>query len=235
MPDVMFAEYLKSFGLTGQEATIYELLLRREAMTGYEVAKETGISRSNVYSSLAALVDKGAAYLIEGDPVRYISVEIEKFCDNMLHELGLRAKYLKTYAPEKRQTGEGYITIQGSRHIRDKIRDMLHQCEKRLYILAEAHVLKEFDEELQRLVQDGKKVVVLTENYEMPGAIFYRTKVDMNQIRIITDSSYVLTGEIRDSDSDTCLYSGQANLVSVMKEALKNRITLIELNKEEKK
>ena len=57
----MIQEYLKSFGLTGQEASIYEALLINGEMTGYEVAKETGISRSYVYGAMSALVDKGAA------------------------------------------------------------------------------------------------------------------------------------------------------------------------------
>jgi hypothetical protein len=41
------------------------------------------------------------------------------------------------------------------------------------------------------------------------------------------DSSFVLTGEISGSEHDTCLYSGQQNLVNLMKEALKNKIELL--------
>ena len=54
------------FGLTRQEATIYVCLIQNVDLSGYEVAKLTGISRSNVYSALAGLTEKGAAYLLEG-------------------------------------------------------------------------------------------------------------------------------------------------------------------------
>lgn len=232
MSDIMFTEYLKSFGLTGQEALIYEVLLKNAEMTGYEVSKETGISRSNVYSSLAGLVDKGAAYLIEGEPVRYLSVPVEKFCDHMMYQLEQRAAYLKAHAPEHKDNHEGYITIQGSMHIRDVIRDMLKSCEMRLYILAESALIKEYEEELVALIAKEKKVVILTDEYDIPGALVYHTKPEKGQIRFITDSSHVLTGELRDSDGDACLYSGQENLVAVMKEALSNRIRLIELHEE---
>lgn len=233
MPDVMFAEYLKSFGLTGQEAAIYEVLLKNEAMTGYEVAKETGISRSNVYNSMSGLVEKGAAYQVKGNPVRYVGVSVGKFCDHTLYELEQRADYLKEHAPKPQPVREGYITIQGERHIRDVLRDMLAGCEKRVYFMAEAKVMQLFDKELKQLAEAGKKVVLLTEGYALKGAVLYQTKPEEDQIRLITDSSRVLTGELRGSNSDTCLYSGQANLIAVMKEALKNKITLIEMNKED--
>ena len=47
-----FTERLTEFGLTRQEAAIYECLLTEGKTTGYEVAKQIGISRSNAYGSL---------------------------------------------------------------------------------------------------------------------------------------------------------------------------------------
>ena len=70
------------FGLTRQEATLYLCMYRYRGITGYEAAKYTGISRSNVYSGLSGLADKGAAYLEQGSASRYIAVPIEKFCEN---------------------------------------------------------------------------------------------------------------------------------------------------------
>ena len=48
-------ERLMEFGLTRQEASIYQCLLTEGKVTGYEVAKQTGISRSNAYNSLASM------------------------------------------------------------------------------------------------------------------------------------------------------------------------------------
>jgi len=225
-----FTEYLKDFGLTGIEAQVYEALLRHGAMTGYEVSKETGISRSNVYSSLAGLTDKGAAYLSEGEAAKYIAVEVSKFTDHHLQDLKKKAELLKQMAPKEVEEKEGYITIKGTRHIKDKIRDLLTECELRVYVYAEAKVLKEFESELKNLVAAGKKLVILSNGFSLEGAVNYETVPTEGQIRLIADSSYVLTGTLTGADEDTCLYSGQANLVAVMKEALKNKITLIELN-----
>ena len=82
-------------------------------------------------------------------------------------------------------------------------------------------------QDLQNLVSEGKKVVILSDDFEISSAICHKTTTEKNQIRLITDSSYVLTGVISGNEHDTCLYSGQPNLVSVMKEALKNKIELL--------
>ena len=49
MDEMSFIEKLMVFGLTRQEASIYLCLYRNGILTGYEAAKLTGISRSNVY------------------------------------------------------------------------------------------------------------------------------------------------------------------------------------------
>lgn len=223
-----FISTLSSFGLTNLEATIYCQLLQHGQMTGYEVVKETGISRSNVYSSLSNLVEKGAAYLIEGESTKYTPVSIKEFTQNTLHSLSKKALYLEQNAPSPVESSTGYITIKGATHIKDKISNMLHQTELRLYILAENSLLEEYRNELTTLVQAGKKVVILSDNFHLRGAKIYHTKPEKGQLRFIIDSSFVLTGELTGSNSDTCLYSGQQNLVSVMKEALKNKIILLE-------
>ena len=227
MSDMNFIDSLNDFGLTRQEGTIYSALLNHGEMTGYEVAKDTGISRSNVYAALTALVEKGAAYLVEGESTKYRPVEISRFTSNRISELQKTAAWLEKHAPRKVISADGYITITGAKNIKNKIREMLEKTELRLYMMAPAEIIREFEKELQALVAAGKKIVLLTEDYKLKGATVYNAKPDEGQIRFITDSAYVLTGELTDDEHNTCLYSGQKNLVEVMKEALKDKITLL--------
>ncbi|MCR4734690.1 MAG: hypothetical protein K5829_06790 [Treponema sp.] len=227
MADTKVIDNLIDFGLTRQEASIYVALLNHGEMTGYEVAKDTGISRSNVYAALNALTEKGGAYLVEGESTKYHPVEIKRFTGNRIRELEKSAEWLEKHSPRKIIPMDGYITITGAKNIRNKIYEMLEKTELRLYIMAPAAILEEFEGELRRLIGEGKKVVLLTKDYSLDGAILYKVKPEESQLRFITDSAYVLTGELTDDEHDTCLYSGQKNLVSVMKEALKNQITLL--------
>ena len=227
MSDISFIDSLNDFGLTRQEATIYSALLNHGEMTGYEVAKDTGISRSNVYAALTALVEKGTAYLVEGESTKYRPVEITRFTNNRISELQKTAAWLEKHAPRKVIAADGYITITGAKNIKNKIREMLEKTELRIYMMASSDLISEFEEEIQQLIKAGKKVVLLTKGIKLAGAKIYETKPEEGQIRFITDSAYVLTGELSGDEHDTCLYSGQKNLVEVMKEALKDKITLL--------
>lgn len=231
-------EKLILFGLTRQEASVYLCLLTNGEMNGYEVSKQTGISRSNVYSTLAGLVDCGAAYLIEGASSRYKAVPMDEFCENHIHRLQQEKTYLIENIPRKKESIEGYITIEGYRHVMDKIRNMLKGTEHRVYFSAATYFLELWKDELEELLLKNKKVVLISENkpegMDNPNLIFYQsTEQKDNQLRLIVDSSQVLTGEIRNRENDNCLYCAQPNFVNVFKEAMGNEIKLIELRGKE--
>ena len=253
---------LSSFGLTRIEATIYITLLSHGSMTGYEIAKETGISRSNVYNSLATLVEKGAAYTMPGEASKFVPVKVEAFLHNTLKELEKKADFIIQHAPKPVEQETGYITIKGSRHIKDKITELITSTDLRLYIMAESALILQYKPQLEVLTNNGKKVVILTDKdiLEKDGtsklagikvkssgkndgkgdgknvskksqkgeSVLYITELQKGQLRLISDSKYVLTGEVTGLESDNCLYSGQPHLISIMKEALKNKITLLD-------
>ena len=260
---------LCSFGLTRIEASIYITLLSHGSMTGYEIAKETGISRSNVYNSLATLVEKGAAYTMQEEASKFVPVKVETFLHNTLKELEKKADFIIQHAPKPLEQETGYITIKGSRHIKDKITEMLTSTELRLYIMAESQLILKYKSQLEVLTNNEKKVVILTDKdiLEKDGSpklagikvknnksngkddgksdskgdgknankksqksesVIYITELQKGQLRLISDSKYVLTGEVTGLESDNCLYSGQPHLISIMKEALKNKITLLD-------
>lgn len=225
---------LMEFGLTRQEAYIYIELVKSGSLTGYEVSKNTGISRSNTYTALAGLVDKGAAYMTESTAARYVPVDTKEFCNNKLEHLKKLSTQVVAAMPPKQHKSEGYITIEGRKHIEDKIRNLLNETEKRVYISLDYEFLKNYEDELIRLVQAERKVVIITnQKMNIAGAIEYITgNIHDGQIRLITDSQNVLTGDIVD-DYSTCLYSDKKNLVDIFKEALSNEIKLIELTKGE--
>jgi sugar-specific transcriptional regulator TrmB len=52
---------LGRLGFLVSEARVYVALLRQQALTGYELAKVTGIPRANVYPVLKKLEQRGAA------------------------------------------------------------------------------------------------------------------------------------------------------------------------------
>lgn len=237
MDDMIFVEKLTAFGLTRQEASIYLCLYKNGTLTGYEAAKLTGISRSNVYNALAGLAEKGAAYLLEGSSSRYMAVPVRELCDNKLRALSEAKAWLEQNMPKASQPSEGYITIVGEQQILDKMHHMMEEAGKRVYLAASSERISRFVPELSALLAKKTKVVLLSDREPdgLKGAVFYRTEGKENQVRLIADSRYVLTGELTGSRQDICLYSGQRVFVDALKEAMRNEIKLIELTGKKKK
>lgn len=230
MDESLMIEMFMEFGMSRQETIIYLCLLHNQELSGYEVAKQTGISRSNVYSALAGLVEKGAAYLMEGGTNKYVAVNVQEFCDNKLRHFEKIKKDLVNNIFVDEVNSDGYITISGYQHIEDKVYAMLDQAKERIYLAAPNEFAEKLKEPIQKLLDKKLKVVlIIEESLQLSGCIEYLTTKKEKQIRLIVDSSYVLTGDITGNSSDTCLYSGQKNFVNVFKEALRNEIKLIEI------
>lgn len=228
-------ERLMRFNLNRQEAQLYVCLWEHGKLTGYEASKLTGISRSNVYGALSVLTDKGAAIVTESNTTLYSAVEPEEFLSNKLRHLEEDKQYLIEHLPRTTKDSQGYMTLQGSHNIKDKIYNMILNCEMRLYLAAEWNVIEELREVLQKANDRGLKIVIISDrDYSQLATKFYLDRSDPGQVRLITDSAYVLTGEFSRKSTDTCLYSGQENLVTIMKEALRNKIRLLEIEGIEK-
>lgn len=234
MEQQSFIERLMEFGLTRQEACIYQCMLTEGKVTGYEVAKQTGISRSNAYNSLANMTEKGAAYMVEeGHTRKYVPVPLDEFCRNRIRKLEETKNWLIGHMPSGKTYVEGYITIEGASHILDKMRNILKKVDEKVYISLTRNYLLLLVGELQTLIAAKKQVVIIT---DQPTA-FSRAKVYVGEDRgmrigVIADSRYVLTGEYGEGSMNTCLYSGQKNFVELYRTALSNEIKLLSMREE---
>ncbi len=229
---------LGEFGLTRQEATVYLSILAEGPMNGYEVAKAIGISRSNAYTALASLVDKGAAWIVEGSPTRYTPVPAGEFTDNRLNRLkGCRERLLAS-VPSRRECAGNYVTIRGREQILDRLRHLILDAEERLYLSLDSGLVRRYREELVAVSGAGKKLVVVTAKAALadgelakalPGAELHGTEREPAQVRAIADSRYALTGDVPEREDASCLFSDERNLVELFKSALRNEIILADL------
>lgn len=230
---------LADFGLTRQESSVYLALLADGAMNGYEIAKYLGISRSNAYTALASLVDKGAAWTVDGTPLRYTAVPASEFTDNVLRRLSDSRVRLLASLPSRRERSGGYVTIRGRSQIIDRLRHLILEADERLYLALDSRYIGLFREEISSVAQAGKKLVIISARDGLissglidafPGAEIHCTDTEPAEIRAIADSRFVLTGDMPEGSADSsCLFSDERNLVELFKSALKNEIKLAEL------
>lgn len=112
---------------------------------------------------------------------------------------------------------------------------MINESKERIYISMSPVKLELVKQEIESAIQRGLKVVIITDPpYKVDGAIIYHNKKQVIQVRLITDSTYVLTGELNENTNTTCLFSKNRNLVHLIKDSLTNEIELITIQNKRK-
>lgn len=217
-------------GFTRHESVLYLTLCKEGPLSGYEAAKISGIPRSNAYLALAGLVDKGGACRIDSEVVKYAAVSARELITNLRRAMESVWGVIQSNAPEREFGQDPYITLQGRLHIINKMKNMLCQAQDRIYLSIAASQLELVDDELRTARDLGRKVVLITDPpYRLDGATVYHNHKSLGQIRLITDTSNVLTGELPEGGGGTCLYSKNKNLVQLIKDSLTNEIALIRI------
>ena len=73
-------EQLQELGFGQYEAQAYITLLKKNPLNGYELARDSGIPRANIYMVLHKLEERGAAVRIDTENGRrYAPVDHEEF------------------------------------------------------------------------------------------------------------------------------------------------------------
>ena len=223
-------EALMQAGCTRHESMLYVALCREGQLTGYEASKVTGIPRSNAYLGLAGLAEKGGANKIDGDTAKYSPVEPKELIQNLKRHFNKVLKVIEQEIPQVKSTGDSFITINGNTQIINKMKNLINNSEKRIYLSASREQLEYVKAELFEAKQRGLKVVVITSDCSnLDGFTCYLADKQPGSIRLITDTAHVLTGQLYDINASTCLYSSNPNMVELIRDSLTNEIKLINI------
>ena len=221
-------ENLMETGLSRHEAQLYLLLSSEGVMSGYEAAKQSGISRSNTYIALAGLASKGCAMRIAGEVQRYAALPASEYCQNKRRHYEQVLQEITEQMPVQRDIAEPFLTIKGQANILDKMCNLIRGTEHRVYVALAPDELQVAWPELTRLSDLGRKVVIITsQQLDYPGIQVYHAQKKPGQIRVIIDSKIILTGEISGQGESSCLFSRHQALVTLFKESMMNEIQLI--------
>lgn len=225
-------ENLIKIGFTRHESILYLTLCKEGELSGYEAAKISGIPRSNAYLALSGLVEKGGAWKIESEVIRYAAVPIDELTANLRREYYHTLEYLSAHVPERDELTKPFFSITGEIQVINKVKYIIENAAQRIYLSLDQSELNLLKVELSQALQRGLKVVLLIEQpIKLDGAIIYLKDANQSgQIRLIADSAEVLTGEFEIGGKANCIYSKNINLVKLIKDSLTNEIKLIQIN-----
>ncbi|ADZ84583.1 helix-turn-helix domain-containing protein [Cellulosilyticum sp. ST5] len=228
---MLFNNTLHKLGFSPIEANVFIVLCKHGSLTGYEVAKLTGISRSNVYAALYSLQDKGKCYASEGETTKYVAISKEELLLSTEREFHTTLEEIKEYYPVPLEANEPYITIKGYDNVLTKLKNAILLCHSHLYLLCASDVVALLQDELKTISTEKKVTILCDKAIKLPSSItLYHRLKSPEGFHMIIDTEAVLTGDLNAS-SPQCLFSKDLSLVRLMRESFITELDMIQLNK----
>lgn len=224
-----FNNVLVKLGFTPVEASVFATLCKHGPLTGYEVAKHCGISRSNVYSALYSLQEKGKCHTSEGESTKYVALSKEEFLLSIKREMSHTLTELETYYPSVLPHSEPYLTTRGYANVLSQIKNSILLCKSHLYIMSASEHILLFEDELLAIAPTRKVTIICEKQLNLSTHLtIYKNLRQIEGFYMIIDTKSVITGDLT-ATSSQCLCSSNASMVRLLRESFITALDMITL------
>jgi len=200
-------EMLVQIGFSEYEAKAYLALLRKNPVTGYELAKLSGVPRSMIYEVLGKLAARGAAMTLrKAGSIQYTPVPAAELLERHQREqeelIGSLKQDLAALGPASDL--EYVWNLEGHDNIVARATEMIGQAATRVYLALVPALFAELRPPLQDAAARGVRVAVYTTSaFDLPGAQIVvcpvseeaRDRVEGLWLILVVDEEEVLVGE----------------------------------------
>jgi HTH-type transcriptional regulator, sugar sensing transcriptional regulator len=163
MKEIIF-ETLKNLNFTEYEAKAYLSLLEESPLTGYAVAKNSGVPRSKIYEVLDSLAIRGDILVSPGNTPQYSPFPAKELIKNRRREAEENFELAeKSLAEFERSANdrENIWNITGSNEILHKVKDCILFAKKRILLEVWKEEFEELESELRQAANRGVNVTII--------------------------------------------------------------------------
>lgn len=158
-------ETLKNLNFTEYEAKAYLALLEESPLTGYAVAKNSGVPRSKIYEVLESLALRGDIFVSYGNTPQYIPVPAKELIKNRrlkAEEAFEQAEKSLAKFELSSNDRENIWNITGRNEILDKVKACILSAEKRVLLEIWEEEFNELESELRQAANKGVTITIIT-------------------------------------------------------------------------
>ncbi len=231
-------EQLQQLGFTEYEARAYVALLRQSPQNGYELARNSGLPRANVYSVLEKLEERGAVVrLEETNSVHYAPVSPEELIRRLDNKLKGSLKEAHASLAEVTQATayEAIFSVRGYLPMLDHARSLIDSAAKSVLVALEPPESQALKGSVEAAILRGVKVVTLCleacleECGNCRGSLFRYHVEELEDSRwlvLLADGQEMLAAEIAPGDQTLAVRTRQSLLASLAAGYIQRSIAL---------
>jgi sugar-specific transcriptional regulator TrmB len=234
---------LQRLGFTEYEAKVYLALLRQSPLSGYAVARGSGVPRSKVYEVLQGMVERGEVLVSYGDPTQYAPLPANEL-------IAKRRSVTESLLQTAEQALEGYATddvglsliwvISGREEILARMREVIGRAARQILLEVWPDDAPEVRDALAAAADRGVEITVIA--YKVVDFPF--AKVYMHDITerddahrgtagrwmiLAVDAKEVVTGIVSHGGDSRASWSAHPGLAVPVTELLKHDLYIAEM------
>lgn len=236
---------LKDLDFTESESKAYITLLQNGAITGYEVSKRSGVSRSKVYNVLESLREKGAVLVSkQSDPVLYTAVSVEELLARMRNVV---AKKFEAVDSELSHFNANDVSdelwyIKGYENVMNRCRHLIKNAKESVLLEVWNDDIDEIVKELQIFENDNKHCAVVyydnSHKYDLPLKNVYAHGFEANMleenngerwINLVIDDNELLFGHLKGYKDVEVIWTKHRPMVFLARENTRHNIYCLKL------
>ena len=235
--DDLFAG-LQKLGFSQYESRAYVTLLKSPRITGYELAKQSGVSQSKIYEVVDKLVQKELVVAIEeGGAVRYVPLDPMKGVDRYRHDytraLDLVGERLSRLYDEEASGAAYVVTLQRGREIVAKTVEMIGAAETEVVLMLWPEELPHVESVLRSAETRGVAIAMCVYGDAEPGvgAVYHHSLDDhvrRNQsgrrMVVVIDRREALVSHFSESGDATAHWSTNLGFVQMSEDYVRHDI-----------
>lgn len=157
-------DILKNLNFTEYESKAYLALLQESPLTGYAVAKKSGVPRSKIYEVLESLVIRGDVFVSHGNTPQYVPVPAKELIKNRRLKAEEHFDQAEKYFEKFEQTAndrENIWNITGRSEILEKVKACILSAKKRILLEIWKEDFEEIEAELKHAADQGVIVTII--------------------------------------------------------------------------
>jgi sugar-specific transcriptional regulator TrmB len=239
------SKLLTDLGFTKYEAKTYMTLLQQSPLTGYAIARNSGVPRSKIYEVLGSLVDRGDVLVSYGEPIQYAPKPpnelIQSRRQTIEKQLSEAEKGLEQFLHQK-SSNDLIWNIRGRDEIFYRLCEVIGRAKQQLFLeIWEEDTIGIYDA-LASAAQRGVKIrVVAYGNLDLPFADVYLHEPGAAQIAeefggrwviVSIDEQEMVAGIVSMGKESHAAWSSHLGIVMPITEQIKHDIYIaVMLNK----
>ena len=235
--------HLQNLNFTQYESKAYLSLLQQGNISGYELAKNSGIPASKIYQVLNKLIEKEVILALDSEPTKYTPIPPEdiltRFKEDYLETIDSLNKSLNDIY-KKQGTTDNYIwNVNGREAILRRVIEFINQAENQVY-------LSVWDEEVEEIkgalvetfskgigisiVHYGENLLGIGKEYRHGREHQIRQQRGARRLALEVDEEKVILGHFLENGGSNAVWTTNKGLILLAKDYIIHDIYTIRMS-----